>query len=200
LSVAAQPPDWEQDKPENLPEPEFDFEISEPVVPPKVTVRNRAALEAVLAFKEPAWGTFSARARAELAQVSLDNGLATPRPAKLLVVFNKDKTALVMMPTSSTYPQGITVGYSQRTVSLNLFDHFASIDRFVPPDRRELFRVYRTSRPITLGDLKGYALYIKMKDFTSEPINRLSDEEKARRQSRRKREDTAAAEDTEPQE
>lgn len=191
--MTVQPPD--SDKLKKL--PEFEFEIIEPVVPPKVAVRNRSAREAELAFTDPAVGAFSAKARAEVAQVSLDNGLATPRPAKLLVTFTPDKSKLVMMPTSSSDPRGLSVNYGGRAVTINLYDYFADIDRFVPPDRREYFRVYRTANPIAIGDLKGYALYIKMNEFTSEPINRLSEEEKARRQAQRQRKDTAAGEESE---
>lgn len=179
---------------------EFDIEFIEPVALPQGTIRNRAARNADIAFKEPAIGSFSARGRDELAQLSLDNGLGTPRPPRLRVGFGQGKNLLVMLPTTSADAQAIPVSYSGRSVTINLYDYFASIDRFVPPDRREYFRLYRSPRPVSFGDLKGHALILKLKEYTSEPINHLSEEEKARRQAKRKRQDTAAGEDTEPKE
>lgn len=187
--------------PENRSDDASDFEPEipdtlDPVVPPQSSVHNRSMLNAVLSVKAPALASYSSKAREELAKASMDNDLGTHRPAKVRAAFNNSKSMLFMMPTSSSDDQGIELRYSHASCTINLFDLFGSIDRFILADRREYYPLYRTPRPITIGDRKGYAVYIKLREVTSEPVQKLSEEEKARRKAARANKKTAAGEQT----
>ncbi|HYG59251.1 MAG TPA: hypothetical protein VD902_14410 [Symbiobacteriaceae bacterium] len=167
----------------------------QPFTPSPKAPHSRAQLEAMLVTRDPAIATFTALGVHDFGEISMMNGQGTPRPVRVRVSLNKTRTAVALIPSTSSDPEALEVKYTDRRVQINLYDLFRSIDRFVPPGVREYYKLHRTPAPISIGNLTGYGLYFSLKDFESEPISKLSEEEKAKRTAARSRKETAAGEE-----
>lgn len=152
----------------------------------KIRVRPKNQRKANLSVYEPACARSSAEALNLLVRVSLENGQGTHRPGHVLTAVGEGKTRFYLMPVAnSDSPDALEVSYSGYHFSINLFKPFGLLERHVRGDFREIYEVDATETPIRIGNLVGKALVIALDKPDREPIQTLTDEEKARRDSRR---------------
>lgn len=174
--------------PENnpiLPEPsEVPLEAFE-VPTDEVTYRNM--LGSGMTMNAPASGDMTAVATTDLGDVALLNQLGTTRPGKIVAAFSATKEFFFLIPVASTYEGGIEVTYEGSRAHANFYKTLAAVDRLVPEGTRDFYPLKPTPKPITVGTLRGYALYCKLASVSATRVNTLSEETKAKRAETRRR-------------
>lgn len=144
--------------------------------------RMRSMLDPCLKMIEPADGTLSVLAVAHFVDAGKKNNLGTLTPSEALVGIDDFNRYLYMIPVPSRTPGATKLRYKNGQIQINLYEAFAKNDRLVFPDVREYYDVRPTPGEVTIvGVYTGWGIYVDLHDVVKEPIQRLSDEEKAAR-------------------
>jgi hypothetical protein len=163
-----------------------DIPSFEPVVLKELSPRRRKQLDSVLAVGNPAMAESSAKALKALEKVCVANNLGTPRPVKMDVAIDGNKSHMYFMPaTEAISPNGLNVTYGDYGFQFNLYKIFGSLERLVPPDIREIYALQVTETPIKIGERIGKAVFINLDEPTREPVHSLPEDEKAQRRATR---------------
>ncbi|HWI63730.1 MAG TPA: hypothetical protein VNT75_17990 [Symbiobacteriaceae bacterium] len=174
-------------KSEGMPEKPMIPMNATPVNVPTEPTQMAHMLDSVLMLQYPAKVTVSALATTDITGASEKNHLGTPRPSEVMVGVDATNTYLYVVPVRPQTPGATPVKYDGGRCSFNLYHTFRKLDRLVPKGTREYYTVKPTPGEVTIGDVKGWGIYLDLTDFVKEPVSRLSDEEKARRAEKRRR-------------
>ncbi|HYF95777.1 MAG TPA: hypothetical protein VD969_26470 [Symbiobacteriaceae bacterium] len=121
-----------------------------------------------------------------IAAAATDNNLGTPRPSEGMVGTDQSNTYMYIVPVKPNTPGATEIKYRKSGASINLYPLFSKLDRLVPKGIREYYDVKPTPGEVTIGNVKGWGVYIDLTDFSKEAVSRLSEEEKARRNAKRR--------------
>jgi hypothetical protein len=158
-----------------------------PILPNRASFRTRAMREALLGVVKAAEGEMTALLTRQFGQVSLQNNLGTERAPYALPGFDDNLQFFYLLPSATPVPGSIPVTYNGGRASLNLYVPFSGVNRLAPDGRREIYPMKPTAGEIIIGDKKGWGLYCRLSEVTSEPLTTLSEEEKQRRKATRER-------------
>lgn len=169
------------------PEPqEFEFPLeADQFIPEAAKVLSESARGSQVAMSRPARVYFLVEAFRQVAEVSVDNELGTPRPANMVVGLDKTKTFVLMIPVAPKTPGSITIYYGSGQPNINLYNLLKPMHRQVEKGYREYFDLAKTPAPVTIGNVTAPGLYFRLDKFSKEPINQLSEAEKQQRREKR---------------
>jgi hypothetical protein len=129
----------------------------------------------------PAIAQLSAMTVKRLGEVSMQNGLGTTRPAKLLLGLDESKQFLYLIPTVLEDPEGTIVHYAHGKTSVNLYTTFTALSRRVLQGTRECYTLAITPDKVQIGQINGFALVTRLDQYTTLPVHNLTDAQKAKR-------------------
>ena len=152
---------------------------------------SRTMLDSVAQAEEPATLTLSAVSTRTLGQISMENQIGTTRPAKIVAGPDEERRNLILIPVHSDTPGGIPVRYQNNSAVFSLYAIYQELDRFVPPDTRQVHAIARTAERVQVGENVGWGMQFRLDEYESKPIKRLSAEERAKRRAKRARQDSA---------
>jgi|GEM_PF-2704928 len=155
--------------------------VASPANTDDVQVTRYSKLDALLKTEEPAAGMFTALACKCVVESCNKNKLGTHRPSEMMVGLDDTNTYLFFIPVKPNTPGATEVKHGRGTMLLNLYNLFFKLHRLVPPDIREYYAVKPTPGEVTIGDVKGWGVYVDLTQVIKEKITRLSDEERAAR-------------------
>lgn len=142
----------------------------------------------VLALSEPAKAEGPAMALKSLSHVSMENGLGTPRPPKLVTALDNTKTHLYLMPAPATVTEDtFDIAYGRYGFQVNLYDLFKMLNCLVPKGFREFYKLEVTPEPIRIDNIVGKALVIELGNPERVPIHELPEEKKRERKAKQAR-------------
>lgn len=160
-------------------------ELESPLVAEPISELEEALQEvlqgATASFTRPAKCDFDSAAVDLFARSSEDNNLGTPRPSKVLFGLDKTRKYLLGIPIGPETRGGTKIHYRAGRAQATLTRLFKLLDRVVQKGVRERYPVRRTQSEITIGKVKGWGISIKLSEGTKEPIQQLSEEERAAR-------------------
>lgn len=171
--------------------------VAQRFVPSSVEKKSDAMLDYVMTVRPPAQAELSALATDKWAAVADKNHLGTPRPVKAVVGHDATRRFMYIIPAPEEVEDALEVKYPDGRASINLYPFFRSLERLLPGGYREVYDLKPTPGQVELDGFKGWGLYVKLSEFTREPIQEISDEEKAKRkqtrEARKAKKQTAAA-------
>lgn len=167
--------------------------------PSEVEKHSQAMLDSVITVAPPAISIFSALGTARWAEVADKNKLGTPRPSTAAVGHDESKRFMYFIPVPEGTPNSFEVRYSEDgRANINLYTMFRGLDRLLPGGYKEVYDLKVAPGVVELDDVSGYGLYVKLFEFTKEPIQELTEEQKTKRKQTREankaKKNTAAAE------
>lgn len=158
-----------------------------PIIPESNTYRYRHMRESIMACVDPAKCALSALSDRQMGDASMSNKIGSERPPFILPGFDDNNEFLYLLPVATAVPGAVPVSYSSGRASFSLYAAFQSANRLTPKGRREIYPLKPTPGEVSIGNVQGWGLVCALADVTSEPISTLSDEEKAKRNATRQR-------------
>lgn len=150
-------------------------------VDPKTEVVYRNMRGATLAVEEPAKGTLSAIATRRWGELSVELGFGTARPPVARVGLDDSKQFLYLTPTTKEDPKALEVRYEKSGMSINLMKAFGPSDRYVEPNRREIYSLEISRGKVVFDDgYESVCLYAYLVPEKEEPVGKMSEESKAK--------------------
>lgn len=141
------------------------FEVSKV----EATTWNQRDCEVVV--RNPAQVAGAAKAKRLLGEISVANGLGTPRPTHLLTGISEDRKTLFFMPVvNSTDPDALEITYKRSEFRINLFKLFLALGRLVLEGTKEIYAFQATEEQVEIGGVTGLALYIELGPPKVEPV------------------------------
>lgn len=145
----------------SLPSGIYDFD------PDQVQREQANQLPPHIAISRPTMSRINALGTDLLGTCAMANKLGTLQPVKVYITFSDDRRWCFLMPVDSEATKGLKVVYRRKQASINLWKPF---QRSVEKGYTEVYSLDMTEEPITILDVKGYALYFDLATVDKQPI------------------------------
>lgn len=115
----------------------------------QVEIQYRHQHDSGIWIEDPARATFTAMASKRIGAMSMDAGLGTDRPDKLLIL--TDRHNLYFAPVHD-HPKAVPITWNDGRAYVNLIKIFTFLKRVLPPDTREFYAISFHDTPVEIGN------------------------------------------------